>query len=591
MKWYWKLLIVLFVLIITGYFSVDYFATSIIKAKAELLKEQVKDDYKFNYKSLDLSLIERSIVLKEFEFYTIVDSSYNENKYDFKIDKLSLKYATYFDLFLKKSVDIIDVHLKEPEIRYGLRDHKNNTSNNDQVENGDSLGASFFKMVTLENFQIESGKVDFYNLKSPDKKIVFVNDLDVDIQGFVIDLEKDSIYITESSEKPLFSFKEIYKNDLEKHNLNIDEIQYFFRTKELVVKNFVFENKESPAVYRKSLKYRSPWFSITVPEIQIKIDPRKIYDHGIFHIPKIEITEVSAIIDNDLNFPIKPGKKPMPGSSIKALKQNLLIDSIQISNSSLKYIHKAEAAETGYLKFSKLDALALRVTDIDSLIAINPFMDLKVKATFWDEGSLNVNYRFDLSSQVDRIDVSGSLKNMSLKKAENMVKPLYGIEVQSGQIDELVFDFSMDDNIGKGTMKFDYSELKLDVKKEEKQEKNDSLNIEYTNQSSGVLNFAANQAIRTSNMPGEGSYQATGNIIIDRTKNKPVFDLLWNCIANGMMDIAIKDAFFDSQKNYEKAFKKYQKQQKKEAKKAEKEESNKDKFTEKGGFFKKKKKE
>ena len=99
MKWYWKILIGLVVVFLAIFYSVDYFATSFLESQANLLKKEVKDDYDFNYKSLDVSLIDRTIVLREFEFYTIVDSTFRENKYDFKIDKLSLKYATYFDLF------------------------------------------------------------------------------------------------------------------------------------------------------------------------------------------------------------------------------------------------------------------------------------------------------------------------------------------------------------------------------------------------------------------------------------------------------------------------------------------------------------
>ena len=185
----------------------------------------------------------------------------------------------------------------------------------------------------------------------------------------------------------------------------------------------------------------------------------------------------------------------------------------------------------------------------------------------------------DLSSSLDRIDASGSLKNMSFKKAENMVKPLYGIEVLSGYIDQMLFDFAMDENNGKGKMVFDYRDLKVDVKAEDKKDKKEGDETKYTDKSVGVFNFAANNAVRTSNIPGEKGYKTDGNIIVDRTKNKPVFDLLWNCLANGMMDIAIKDLYFNSEKNYSK-------KQKKAAKKAKKA----DEFTEKGGFFRKKKK-
>ena len=588
MKWYWKLLIGFVFVLLLGFYSVDYFATSILKGQAEVLKKQVADDYIFKFKDLDLSLINRKIVLREFEFYTVVDSFSKENKYDCKIDKLTLKYAKYFDLLLKRSVDIIEVVLREPQIKYGLNDYKKEPEKEKTVEIKDSTGVSFFQIITLEKFRIESGKVDFYNLNDPEEKIVFVNDLDVNIDGFVIDLVKDSMYITQTSEKPLFSFKEVSKTDLKKHNLSIDEIQYYFHSKDLKITNLKFENKDSPQVFRQTLSHRSPWFSINVPEIVVNIDPRHIYDHGIFHLPKIEIDQADVLISNDLNFPIKPGHKPMPGRQIKGINLNFLIDSIKINNSQLVYTHKAEAAEEGFLKFSNLDALVLRATDIDSIIAANPFLDIKVNSTFWDMGNLNVNFRIDLSSSIDRIDVSGSLNNLPFEKVENMTKPLYGIEVKSGHIDRLAFNFAMDENFGKGKMQFDYSDLILDVKAQDKVEKKQGNETQYTDKSVGIFNFAVNEAVKTNNIPGDPNYKTEGAIIVDRTKIKPVFDLLWNCLANGMMDIALKDIYFNSEKNYLKKQKKEEKQRKKEERKATKKS---DEFTEKGGIFKKKKKE
>ncbi len=565
MKWYWKILVGLFVMLVIGFFSIDYIATSIVEKEVKKFKNQVRHNYDFDYKSLNLSLIGRTIVLREFEFYTIVDSSYNTNKFDFKLDKLDLKYATYSDIFFNRSVDIIEVVLRQPEISFGLRSLSGKDSKNDDSnKKNDSLKTSFFEKITLEEIRIESGKVNFYNLEKPDKKIVFVNDLDVNVNGFVIDLMKDSFFISEASKKPLFSFKEIYKNDLKNHNLHVDEIQYSYYTKDLKITNFHFENKDSPEVYRKTLSYRSPWFSINVPEIQLKIDPDLIYDSGILLLPKLAITDADITISNDLRLPLKPSHKPMPGSQIKASNINFLMDSLIINNAQLTYIHKGEAVETGFLKFSKFNALALNVTDMDSLIAINPYLDLKVSAKLWDEGNLNTNFRMDLSSDLDRMDVAGSLKNMSMKKIENMVKPLFGIAVNSGQINQLAFNFGMDENMSKGKIIFDYSDLQLDVKAEDKDQKKVEQETQYTDKSMGILNFAFNNAIKSSNIPGDKNYKSEGNIILDRVKDKSVFDLLWNSLAVGMMDIVVFDALYNSQKNYEKKLKKQEKKAKKQ---------------------------
>lgn len=567
MKWYWKILIGLIVLLVIGFFSIDYVATNIVKSKVETLKNQVKDDFDFDFKSLQLSLVNRTVVLRDFEFYTIVDSTLSTNKYDLKLDKLYVKYATFADIFYNRSIDIVEVVLNHPEISFGIKTHKKKEVKVETADVKDDAveeEASFFEKINMGEIKIESAKVDLYDLEQPDNKLVFVNDLDLYVPGYVIDLVKDSFYIsTDSPAKVLLSLKEIYKNDLKKHNLSIDEMQYFFDTKEFKISNITFENKESPEEFRKTLSHRSPWFSIKVPEIKVKINPREVYDTGILHLPKIEITDAEVTISNDLNFPIKPGHKAMPGTQIKSANMDLLLDSLLISNAKLEYYQKAKAAESGLFKLSEINALALRVTDIDSLIAANPFMDMSVNTTLWDEGKMNVNFRFDLSSPNDRVDVSGSLKNMAVKQAEKMIKPLYGVEVESGYIDLLAFNFTMDENMSKGKLKFDYKDLKVDLKAKDKDQKEENDEVQYTEKSIGILNFAVGQATRDNNQPGDKNYIEEGNIIVDRTKFKPVFDLLWNSVANGLMDIVIKDAIYDSKKHYEKKSKKEEKAAKK----------------------------
>ena len=567
------MVISLIVLMVIAFFSIDYVATNIVEAEARELKRQVEGEYEFNYKELELNLTSKSIVLREFEFLTLTDSFDNRNKFDFKIDKLFLKYDSYRDILFSGTVDIVEVLLRQPEISYGIRSHlKKSKQKKKEKEKQKNPQNGFFEKIILEKFLIESAKADIYRLERPDTKVVFVNDLAVNVNGLVLDLLKDSFYISETNEKPLFSFKEVYKNDLKQHNLSVDEIQYHFEDKELTITNFKIENKLPPDEFIKTLSHRNAWFSIKVPQLKIEIDPRYIYDYAVFYIPKLEISDADVTISNNLTLPIKPGHKPMPGTEINSIDQNFLIDSLILNNIAFKYILKKETAEPGQLKFTKLNGLATNVTDIDTLLAKNPFMDLRLRGLLWDEGKANINFRFDLTSSVDRIDVAGSLKDLPVKKAENMIKPLFGVEVKSGHIDQAVFEYTMDENNGVGKMKFDYRDLKVDVKTEDKKQNKESDEVHYTEKSAGLLNFAVNEAVRTNNTPDMKNYRPEGNIIVDRVKIKPVYDLLWNCLANGMMDIAIKKTFYDSLKSYEKKQKKEEKAKVKEEKQKQRQE-------------------
>ena len=93
MKWYFKILIAGFVLIAIAFFSVDQIATRIADENIKIIQKELQGKYNFEYKSLNVSIIGKKIVLKNFSLVTIIDSSnFNENKFDFKLNKLVLHF-------------------------------------------------------------------------------------------------------------------------------------------------------------------------------------------------------------------------------------------------------------------------------------------------------------------------------------------------------------------------------------------------------------------------------------------------------------------------------------------------------------------
>ena len=165
--------------------------------------------------------------------------------------------------------------------------------------------------------------------------------------------------------------------------------------------------------------------------------------------------------------------------------------------------------------------------------------------------------------------VKGQVDDLELKQVENMIKNLFGIRVKSGYIDLIKFEYIADDVTSKGTVVFNYHDLELDLKKKDGKDKNTGDN-KYKEKSNKFLNFFAKEALRKNNIPGSDKYVSAGYIYRERIRDKAFSDALWGSIEVGLLDVAVKDAFFNAKKKH---IRKEKKKVRKEEQSARKEEN------------------
>lgn len=571
MKWYWKVLIALSLVLIVSLVSADYVASVLIDKKVKLIQKELEGHYNFDYSKLRVSIIEKKVTLKGFTFETVLDSINTHNKLDLKLKKLVFKFNNYREVLIEGKLHVKKIVLDQPIISYGLKKklHKDNVEDNafeSQPEADTSLNTKkpndrLLRLIVFESIELKKGKADIYHLDEPDNDVLIIENADLTINNLKVDLTAKSIEAMLKSDDFNLSLKEVSTDELKNHKLTIGEIAFSLSSKVLSISNFHIENIKGPKANAASQKYRSPWMNISVSSIDIQMNPWHLYRKGVIYFKKVEVDGVSAELYNDITLELSADHKPMPPRAIRKINLPFKIDSVKIKNSELIYKHKGKAENPGVLKLSSLDVIISNITNIDYVLDNNPMIEIYLKAKLWDEGNFSSSIKIDVNSSNDNVYAKGTLSNMAVKKAENMIKPLYGVEISSGYINRLHYDFVMNENIGKGKLKFDYRELKVDIKKAESG-KNDAKSGEH--KSSKFFSLLANEAVITNNIPGNKNYIPNGFMIFDRTKNKPIFDLYWHCIQVGLMDIVVPDIFYKAEAHYNKKEKKKEKQEDKE---------------------------
>ena len=567
LKWYWKVLIAFAVLIAIGLFSADIIVDRLAEKEFRKIQEQFAGKYILDYDKLKVNILTKDVVLKNFKFFAIIDSSGNRDKFNFELDKLYIHLDDYFGLISEGSLNIKKIEIINPKVVYGLKrieDSKDQSSQEltDSTIIEEASDELFLKYLNIDELVLENGVADVFTLKKPDDKVLFIEKLDVNITEISVDFTTDSILAGSNFKTFVYNAANIYSTGLKDHELSIANFNYDYAGEGFTISNFHIKNKKDKEAFNAERKYRTPWIAVDVEEIAFNLDPWNFYHDEIIDLGKISLTEADITIYVDLNLELSPKIKPMPSKMIRSVPVKFNLDTLELIDASFVFMNKMKGENPGYLKLAPINGYMSNITNVPELLEIDPIIKLDIDTKIWDEGIVDIQINIDVPNLNDPMQVDGKVTDLSMKKVDNMITNLFGVEVISGYIDLLEFHYVATDVLSTGEVVFNYSDLFLDLKQQQLKKSDDGENV-YKNKSNYFLNFLVQEAIRNDNIPGKKSYVPVGYIFRDRIRDKAFSDALWHSIQQGLFDVAIKDAFFNSKKKYEK-------EQKKKKKKSEK---------------------
>src|SRR5690606_5010012 len=146
------------------------------------------------------------------------------------------------------------------------------------------------------------------------------------------------------------------------------------------------------------------------------------------------------------------------------MKQPLKIDSVVLNNIDISYAEVGRKYQKeGKITFDRTGGVLYNVTN-DSLALIqNKTMRADLTTYLMDIGKLNVEFTFDMLDKRGSHTYKGSLGPMNGKPLNRIITPLLNAEVASANIRRLSFDVSADDYRSKGSLRFDYNQMRLNL--------------------------------------------------------------------------------------------------------------------------------
>ena len=409
-------------------------------------------------------------------------------------------YATingivWSDLLFGKKLNLDEIAFEQPLFEVTLSaDTTQNTS-------GKGLQLMFGDIISradLNTFRIQNGS------------IVLRDSVSQDVKGQV---KRLSILATEIETDSL-KFKNLIPFQVGNLNVDIDSVtfkpndytdislgrfHYNLMDKEILLNNI-------------SLGYSIDWVEVSkragVQNDIIELNVKEIGIHQIEHssdfytqldivAQKVSVDELNIKLQRNKNIPRPPDVvKPMFQGIINAIPMEILIDSIQISNSSVTYGELGvNKSESGSFEIQEINGNITGVTNMPKEQINKGQLDAKISASLKGKAGINI----DLNVPYDKETFSMALDvgEMDLTGLNPTLKPLGGVEMVSGQMSRIQFHMNAGPVQSHNKLVFDYSNLHVKMITD---------NSKHKDKKKVLLSAIANGAIRPNNLPGQKKY-------------------------------------------------------------------------------------
>jgi hypothetical protein len=265
---------------------------------------------------------------------------------------------------------------------------------------------------------------------------------------------------------------------------------------------------------------------ITLPKIIFEgIKQDRFFLDSTLEITRISIPNPIVHAYRNKRYPfVRDWIMPMPIEGIRRLPVKLRVDSILISQANIAYEEFSEKGleKTGTITFNKLNASFANLSTEMKQPDKESFCTLVADCKVMDNGSLHATFKLPLNGAVN-YEAYGSLRNMKLTSLNPALGNLSRIEIKEGTLNDLRFNFSYNDDVSKGEVIINYSDLNLQALKKDK-----------AHEVNKILSAAINTIIKSDKDKSVDKSKRTGAIDIERDKKRFVLQFWWKSLLDGL---------------------------------------------------------
>ena len=328
----------------------------------------------------------------------------------------------------------------------------------------------------------------------------------------------------------VLNFKNIYSRLKDRVGyIDIDEFDFNKGHKKLRINGFKLRQKLSTRQYAKHFGFDKLHAEVDVDSIVVEEMPVRVLDI----LEKLELTRINIYkpvgkLYKDKRFPHPSKVQKFPFEAISEIDFPILIDTVNIIDGEIWFKELTRNdGQTAKLDLTSINAQVLNITSLGPNKQ-SDWTEVKGKVVFYHQLPFDFSWKFDLRKKGTSFVFDGKIGSAPLSVLNPFLLNSANARFKSGYLEGGRLLAEGNKISGEGSLKFNYSKMKIELLEKTSHEKDFGLNL---------VGGTANILIRNNNR--KDKKEVVGAVYAEPAQNKFIVVYLWRLLASGMQDIII----------------------------------------------------
>lgn len=529
---YYILPIFLLLIILTiGFFTSSWYLNKVVRLRLQdEFGKQTNGQYALTIKSMGISIIKGSITFRELAVKPVnvpeKDAAYSVSGSGIRFTGLNILRFIAGKKIVVNRIEITDPSLVVVQGSPGLSNEPDSTAAFSLY----NLVKEFAKSVTVKKLEVSNSNVKLFSDRMDTIPSLNSNDNYFKIVNLYVGPSTDKIsglFTADSISLVMNRFA--FTSDDSLYTFNVKRMEASYRDSSLSVDSIEVIPNYSKRRFAEIAGKQTDRFNISAANLFFrKIDLRRFFEHHDVICPSMDITSFHMVAFRDRNdkreFNIPESLQQLLHDAPVYLK----IDTITLSKSFIAYEEISPGKkQAGRLNFNDISAKFTGLTNDSLLISMDRNLYFNAECNLMDKGKLLASYTFPLKAREMVFECTGLLTGMPMSALNGMLGPAAGIELNQGVIDTMDFKFTAGEESSKGSMKFLYHDLKIDMPDA------GNKNVKFKDK---LSIFVANTFIIKDSNPNNDKGPRVAEMSYTRNKQRFMFHYTWQTIFSGIKE-------------------------------------------------------
>jgi hypothetical protein len=514
------------------------------KWRKELLHEKIpqlvflESDslYRITYDTIDIDEVEGEIVIRNLQL--IPDSTYKKptdstlprNLLRVTVPELYVTGVQTDAAVLNKEVIATRIKLTRPVVT--MYNNRRGAKDNDTTPTTDKI----YKILLRG---LEKIKVDTIIITDADYHICRWPKGDTVFSGTKINAQLHHINISDSTstDSTRILFAQRAALEVNKLTLRRSTQLYKYQLNDLVLRSeersFAVDHLHitpllGEAAFVKAAKWQTDRFDFDLYNLLFKKVNVQELLNGNLLADELTIKKASCKIFRDRSYPFKKENKVghYPHQELQKIPVDVALKKVVVQQGYIEYKERSpQTGSSGNVVFDNVYATLHNVTNRQKDIRRNGIFTINFNSRLLSSIPLSATLKLYLGNDNGKFTLNGSLKSTDATIFNRLSKPMAMVEINSGNINSLDFNFVGNDHQAKGIIRLLYNDLKIRILKKDEEDREIK--------SRKMVSLLANIVISDAN-PEKKKPERIVTVAYARDVNRSLFNLIWKAIFDGV---------------------------------------------------------